>query len=63
MTIHKLILELDSNIRKAKILYDFRSKHTQIHADNGESVWSGRVTDLGEDELHQEVIPSIQESE
>lgn len=63
MTIKNLVIILDCDTRGTKLVYDFRSKFTQISTQNGNTVWSGRLVDLKEDELQFEVIPMILEDE
>ena len=63
MTIYKLTLELAVNTTAPKMIHDFKSGFTQISSKDSETIWSGNIKDLGMDELHNEVIPSILEKE
>ena len=63
MKIEDLISELQSSTERTKLIYDFKSKYTEISDRFGNVIWSGLLRDLEIDELQLDVIPLLLEVE
>lgn len=60
MSIVRLVRILNENGVTAKLVFDFKSQFVQISTQTNETVWSGRLSDLTEEEVYYELLSELE---